>query len=116
MCSGEKEKNWNLFSIEGRMIGWAEPVFVELQSEPKRVERSKIFGHGFARFKDWGPSFGQVLFYNISPLSRGSNPTNRQLVLIQTPDHIEIDHRDRFLERPDRIVDVMLRTEQAFLF
>src|SRR5205085_2400614 len=40
-------------------------------------------------------------------------PADRQLVLIQPPDHIEIDHRDRLLERPRRIVDIEFRSEQS---
>ena len=51
--------------------------------------------------------------YHVFPFTRRSHPADRQLVILQPPDHIEIDHRDGLVEREDGIVDVKVRAEQA---
>src|SRR6187551_3130115 len=90
------------------MIGGAKTVVVESQAKVVRPWRgvscnSRILA---TRVID--------LIDDRSPLTRGTHPTNVEFLVCQSSDHIEIDHRHRFFQWEQRIIDVELGTKKPF--
>src|SRR5712664_939355 len=97
------------------MIAGAVAVFVEGQGERLLVYITNFDTSGGGN----GLSASTELlgiFQDISPFLSGANPANNQLLLFQTPDHVHIDHRHGVRKRHDGMIDVIVRSNQAFLF
>src|ERR1043165_2804578 len=52
----------------------------------------------------------------LAPLFRRSDTADHEFAIFHAANHVHVDHRDSFIERPERVIHVVIRAEQSFLF
>src|SRR6185295_5726477 len=120
------------------MIAGAEAILIELQVERlfkrkadyRTAVRARYHGNFSANRLDWSGhlcgrsrrngyshSLGRVGgSQSLAPLRRCSDAADDEFVVFHASNHVHIDHGHRTGERQDRMIDVVIRTQQPFLF
>ena len=94
VSSGECEENGDVLQVKRLLIAWPESVGNLLDREPFRLAKR--------------------IDQRVEPWACASAVNGQLVLLVEPADHVEVDHDDGVLEREERVIDVMLRAEQAF--